>query len=273
MTRHLIRLGAVAMASGATLGVAIGGAVGAVSAAAASGMDVGAGAVAGATTAAPVDLVMPTTLAGIKARASTDIANRVNELNGAIAKVNGAREIGAGQEILVSYLGTDRSPLQQLNQKIQGDTAVAQAAQDSRSIFNGYRVYLLVLPASRIAADADRATTAIPNLTSYAAKAQSHVNPGNRTQLQPLVDDLDNQIASATNATHGLAATVLAFTPAQWNADSELLAASRSSAQAAIGALEKGRSDVRQIVLDLKGSATAATLRHAGSASASPATS
>jgi hypothetical protein len=269
MTRDLIRLGAVALASGATLGVAIGGAVGAVamggvvggavSAAAASGMDAGAGAVAGATTASPVGLAVPTTLAGIKA--------------GAIAKVNGAREIGAGQEILVSYLGTDRSPLQQLNQKIQGDTAVAQAAQDSRSIFNGYRVYLLVLPASRIAADADRATTAIPNLTSYAAKAQSHVTPGNRTQLQPLVDDLDNQIAGATNATHGLAATVLAFTPAQWNADSELLAASRSSAQAAIGALEKGRSDVRQIVLDLKGSATAATRGHAGSASASPATS
>jgi hypothetical protein len=210
---------------------------------------------------------------GIKARAATDITDRVNKLNGAIARVNGAKELGAGQGTLVSSLGTDILPLQQLNQKIQGDTTVAQAAQDFGSIFNGYRVYVLVLPASRIAAASDRATaTAIPNLTSYAANVQARANPGNQAQLQPLIDDLNSQIGTATNATNGLAATVLAFTPAQWNADHDLLAASRSSDHAAIGALEKGRSDVRQIVQDLKGLATSGTPGHAGSTSDSTTT-
>jgi hypothetical protein len=263
MTRDLIRHGAVALASGATLAaVGIGsvvGIVGAVGVGAGSGGEVGAGAVAGAaTTPTSAGNAVPTTPAGIKAKAATDITDRVNKLNAAIAKVNGAKDLGAGQGTLVSYLGTDIVPLQQLNQKIQGDTTVAEA--DFGSIFSGYRVYALVLPAARIAAGTDGATTtAIPNLTSDAARAQAKVNPGNQAQLQPLIDDLNSQIGTATHATTGLAATVLAFTPAEWNADHELLAASRSSGRAAIGALEKGRSDVRQIVQDLKDEGTAGT--------------
>ncbi len=149
----------------------------------------------------------------------------------------------------MSYLGADISPLQQLNQTIQGDSTVQQAAHDFGTIFSDYRVYVLVLPASRMAADADHATaTAIPKLTADAAKAQSRVTPANQGTLQPLIDDLNGQITTATNATNGLAATVLAFTPAQWNANNALLAASKASDQAAAGALQKGRADVAQMV-------------------------
>ena len=41
----------------------------------------------------------------------------------------------------------------------------------------------------------------------------------NQAELQPLIDDLNSQISTATTATNGLGATVLAFTPAQWNAE------------------------------------------------------
>lgn len=254
MTRDLIRIGAVALASGAALGSVV-------------GMGVGIGEGAGAATAPPAagSSAVPTTLAGIKAKAATDITDRVNKLNEAIGKVNAAKELGAGQGTLVSYLSADIVPLQQLNQKIQGDTTSAQAAQDFGTIFSDYRVYALVLPVSRIAADADRTTTVIPKLTADAAKAQARVNPGNQAEVQPLIDDLNNQIGTATNATNGLAATVLAFTPAQWNANHDLLAASRSSDQAAVAALKKGRSDLQQIVQDIKGSAGAALQPGAGS--------
>ena len=117
---------------------------------------------AGATTPAG-NSAAPTTLAGIKAKAATDITDRVNALNAAIAKVNGAKGLGSGQAALASYLGADIAPLQQLNTTIQADTTVQQAAHDFGTIFSDYRVYVLVLPAARIAADADRATTtAIP---------------------------------------------------------------------------------------------------------------
>ena len=74
----------------------------------------------------------------------------------------------------------------------------------------------------------------------------------NQATVQPLINDLNSQITTATNATNGLAGTVVAFTPAQWNANTALLNASISSAQTAKAALQKGRSDLRQIVQDLK---------------------
>jgi hypothetical protein len=240
MRTHLIRLGVVATAALA----ATAGAAATVGAATASGNSGGS--------------ALPATLAGIKAKATTDSTDRVNDLDKAIAKVNAAKGLGSSQATLVSYLGTDLAPLQQLNQTIQADTTVQQAAHDFGTIFSDYRVYVLVLPAARMAADADHATaTAIPKLAADAAKAQSRVTPSNQATLQPLIDDLNGQISTATKATNGLAATVLAFTPAQWNANNALLAASKASDQAAAGALQKGRADVKQIVQDLRASSQA----------------
>ncbi len=244
---RLMRLGAVALASGATLGGL------AATAGAASPGSSGNNGNNGAS-------AVPTTLTGIKARAATDITDRVKDLDAAIAKVNAAKGLGASQATLVSYLGTDIAPLQQLNQTIDGDSTPQQAAHDFGTIFSDYRVYRLVLPAARLAAEADHATTsAIPNLTTDAAKAQARVDPSNQATLQPLIDDLNSQIGTATNATNGLATTVLAFTPAQWNADGALLDAPRSADQAATGALGKGRADVTQIVQDLKADPAAAS--------------
>jgi hypothetical protein len=157
---RLIRLGAVALASVATLGAMTGRA-----GAATPGSSGNSGASA-----------VPATLSGIKAEAAADIANRVNDLNAAIAKVNGAEGLGAGQDTVVSYLGADIAPLQQLNQTMQGDGTPQQAAHDFGTIFTGYRIYRLVLPAARIAADADHATTsAIPNLTADADQRHQRV--------------------------------------------------------------------------------------------------
>ena len=197
---------------------------------------------------------VPATLAGIKLKAASEITRRVHDLDAAVAAAESATGLGGGQAALVSYLGADVQPLTQLNQKIQGETTVHQAAQDFTTIFTGFRVYALVLPAGRIAGDADRATAAaIPALTAAAAVAQQHVNPGNQAVLQPLIDDLRAQIATASGAANGLAATVLADTPAQWNADHGLLTSARAADQSTDAALRKGREDVRDIRSALRG--------------------
>ena len=254
---HIIRLGVAVAASAAVLG----GAAGAAGAASASGTGAATAGNSGSS-------AVPATLDGIRAKAHTDITDRVDDLNAAIAKVNAAKGLGSGRATLVVYLGTDIAPLQQLDQKIQGDTTVKQAAQDFSVIFTGYRVHVLVLPAARIAGDADRATsTAIPDLTAVSARAQQHVNPRNQESLEPLINDLNAQIATATGATNGLAATVLAFTPAQWNANNDLLSQAKSSDQTTDSALQKGRTDVQDIRQVLRG-ATTSGAGAAGSGSA-----
>ncbi|HXY28572.1 MAG TPA: hypothetical protein VEH82_09865, partial [Acidimicrobiales bacterium] len=250
------KLSAVATTSAAVLAMAAG-LAGTTSAATPSDSAAGT-----ATTGNSGSTAVPQTLDGIKTRAQTDITDRVDALDAAVAKAGAAKGLGAAQAALVAYLGADVTPLQQLDQKIQSDTTVRQAVKDFSTIFSGYRVYLLVLPAAHVAGDADAATaTGIPALTAAAAKAQARVNPSNQAELQPLINDLNGQISAATSATNGLAATVLGFTPAQWDANHDLLSATKSSQQTADAALAKGRDDVRQIREDRKtpGAGAAAT--------------
>jgi hypothetical protein len=245
--RQLVRVGAVAVASGVGLGLGLGLAAGGVGVAGAAAPSGGSG-----------SSVTPATLSGIQAKASADITQRVNALNAAIAKVNGAKGLGSAQGALASYLGADIAPLQQLNSKIQGDTSVAQARQDFSTIFSGYRVYLLVLPASRIAGDADRiSATVVPKLTSDSSKAQAHENASNQAQLAPLIADLNTQIAAATTSTNGLAGTVLGYTAAEWDSNHALLSTAKSDDQSAHAAVTKARQDVVQIVKILRGGAGA----------------
>jgi hypothetical protein len=242
----LTRLGAAALATGATLGLV----AGAAGAATSSGV---ATAAAATNTGNSDSSATPNTLTGIKAKAASDITDRFNALNAAIARVNAAKGLGSGQGTITAYLGTDIGPLQQLNQRIQSDATIKQAEQDFSTIFSNYRVFRLVLPAARIAGDADRATnTAIPELTEFSTWAQAQVNPRNQTVLQPLINDLNGQISTAANASNSLAGAVLAFTPEQWDANNSLLSPATSSDQATDTALKKGWVDVQQIRLVLR---------------------
>jgi hypothetical protein len=102
---QLIRIGALAVACAAALGTAAAGVAGA------STTSSGNTGNSGHSTAAPANL------SGLKAKAAQDVNERVDALNNAIDKVNAAKGLGSGQAALVAYLGTDITPLQQLNEK------------------------------------------------------------------------------------------------------------------------------------------------------------
>lgn len=256
---RLIRLGSVALVSA----VALGAAAGTAGAARLTGNTGNTGIIS--DTGNSGSSATPQTLTAIKTRSKVAVTQRVNALNAAIAEVNAAIGLGSDQGALVSYLKTDIAPLQQLDDKIQADTTVKQAGENFSSVLRHYRVYVLVLPAATVASEADRATiTAIPNLTRASSQAQSLENPRNQAEVEPLVNDLNDQISTATTATSGLASTVLALTPTQWNANHHLLTGSESAAQTAVAALQKGRSDAAQILSALKGSAGGLSTTGAG---------
>jgi hypothetical protein len=235
--RGLIGFGAVALVSTAALA--------------------GAGAVAGATTSSDAPTAgggstttttAPLTLGGVKSQAHTMISHRVETLTAAVNRVKSAKGLGAEQGHLQSYLGQDIGPLKQLDTKIQNDSTLQQARTDAGTIFSGFRVYRLVLPAAHVAASASRVTkSAVPALQTAVTKARQHATAENQSALTPLVDNLQSQITTAANATNGLAGTVLGYTPAQWNANNHLLAPSQASIGQAVGAVKQGRNDVRQL--------------------------
>jgi hypothetical protein len=236
--RALIGFGALALASTAILG-GVGVAAGA---ATSSGTPTTSGG-GGSTTS-----TLPPTLAGIKSQAHTLITNRTVALTSAVNRVKTAKGIGGARARLESYLAQDIGPLQQLDTKIQNDGTLQDATTDYDTIFSGFRVYRLVLPAAHVAAGASRVTNAaVPALQRAATKAQQHSTSVSQSALNPLVDNLRSQITAASNATNGLAVTVLGYTPAQWNADNSLLAGAQASIGKAVGAVKQGHKDVHQL--------------------------
>ncbi len=234
--RALMGLGAVALVATATLaGAAASSATPTTSAPTTSG--------GGSTTT-----TLPRTLADIKSLAHDQITRRVDTLTKAVSRVKSAKGLRAGQGPLESYLGQDIGPLQQLDTKIQNDGTLEQATADYGTIFTGFRVYRLVLPAAHVAASASRvANTEVPALQRAATKAQQHATSTNASTLNPLVDNLKSQITTASTATNGLSGTVLGYTPAQWNANNSLLAGAQNATRQAVGAVKQGRHDVHQL--------------------------
>jgi hypothetical protein len=219
-----------------------------------SAVALGAGATAaGAATSAAT----PPSPSGLQAKAAAAISLRTNDLNAAISKVNADPRLGSDNAALAAYLQADSAPLQALGQKIASDTSESSAAADAATIFTNFRVLALVLPAAHIAGAADQIDmTTVPKLTTLATKAAPRVNSSNQATLQPLINDLQAQITAAANATAGVSATVLAYTPADWNANHDLLAAGHSSVQSARNDLAKAQADLKQIAAVLKPAAT-----------------
>ena len=199
-------------------------------------------------------------LSTIQAKAAAAISLRVNDLNTAVNKVNTSKDLGTDSATLAAYLQADIAPLQALGQKIAGDTSPSTAGADAATIFTNFRVLALVLPAARLAATADgNDLTTIPKLTALSAKAAARGNPSNDATVQPLINDLNEQIRAATNSTSGVASAVLGYLPAQWTAKHSLLAPSLASVMAAKGDVTKALADVAQLRSDLTPTTTTPT--------------
>jgi hypothetical protein len=243
MSNKGIRFGAMALVSAAILG---------------SG---GASAFAASPSSTAASASAPSnTLSEIQAKAAAAITLRVNDLNAAIAKVNAAKDLGSGATTLDQYLGVDIAPLQALGQTISSDQTVTTAEADYADIFTDYRVLALVLPAAQLAATSDSIDNgAVPDLTAFSAKAATHVNAATEATLDPLISNLNGEIAVASTSTIGLASVVLGYVPSQWNANRDLLSSARSSVSTARGDVNQATSDVRQIRAYVKASHPAVT--------------
>jgi hypothetical protein len=200
----------------------------------------------------------PQTLAAIKAQAATDIARRLSALSVAINDVTNSTAISAGDKTtLLATLNADVTGLTALGTTIAGDTTVQQAATDFKTIFTGFRVYALALPQVHFAAAADTITvTVLPKLTDAQSKLAALLagadSGKNTPAVQALMTDLGNQITAITSETSGLSATVLAYTPAQYDANHALLSPSRASLAISRDDIRTARSDIATVVADLK---------------------
>lgn len=188
-------------------------------------------------------------LAAIQAKAAAAIARRQASLSVALTSVGANTFITAADKAtLQTTLSGDQTGLAALGQTIAADTTAAQAKIDYATIFTGYRVYALALPQVRYAEATDDLTgTVLPKLQDAQSKLEALIaaDPSKNTAaVQASMADLAAQITAISTSTDGLSATVLAFTPAQYDANHALLAAPRATLAEARIDVKTARADI-----------------------------
>jgi hypothetical protein len=166
----------------------------------------------------------PYELRRLKERAALDIDARVRELAGAIKGVQDRPWLGSDGTTLVNNMESDITGLEALGNKIQGDTTVPEVLADTALIFTQFRVFVLVQPVVADVIRIDRMTDiTLPYLAKEIAYLQSRENSSNQAVIGPLVANMQSQDQIAASETNGLSAELIAFTPAEWNANHGLL--------------------------------------------------
>lgn len=193
-------------------------------------------------------------LAAVKARAASAISARTSALQAAVSSVEANKYLtSSDRSAILSTLNSDLSGLTALAPVIQADTTLAQARSDFSSIFTKYRVFALAIPQARFVTATDDLTgTVVPRLTDAQTRLESLLSgrdSGKDTAaVQAAMTDLGNRISGITSDTNGLAATVLGYTPADWNANHSLLSPARSKLQDARSDAKAARNDIRTVV-------------------------
>jgi hypothetical protein len=190
----------------------------------------------------------PVSLPALKARSAAQIARRQASLTARLTLVtNGSPALTpTDRAALITMIKNDQAGLAALGTKIAADTDLATARADHQQIFAGYRVYALLLPQIRLVRANDALINiALPRMTDAQARLQSALDKtGKAEEAAARMADLQVQIDTIRSKTSGLSAQVLAFTPAQWNADHTVLTPARQSLEASRAAIRKARADI-----------------------------
>ncbi len=193
-------------------------------------------------------------LAVIQAKAAADISARVTSLNQAIPAVTANAVITSGDKAtLLATLNNDLAGLTALGHTIAADSTAKQAATDAATIFTTYRVYALGLPQVRYAEATDDITGgALPRLTdadtTLAALLVGSDSAKNTPALQAAMVDLAGKISATSTATTGMSAAVLAYTPAQYDANHDLLNGPRQNLTTAQADIKAARGDIATVL-------------------------
>lgn len=145
--------------------------------------------------------------------------------------------------------------LAELRGQIVAETDLSKLKAEIGQIAPDFRVYLLVVPKTRLVGAADAAGAAVGRLTTVSSRLQAAIDKakaGGRdvTAAQAALDDLKAKTDQASGLVAPLAATLMPLSPSDWNsgAAKPALTAARTAIQQARGLLKAARADAAQVV-------------------------
>lgn len=198
-----------------------------------------------------------------KDKANREIDRRIKALQDLSTRVNGMTKVTAELKTnLNTNVQNQVTLLTALKAKIAADTDGATLKTDVQSITQGYRVFALVIPQSRIAAAADREAMLINMLAELGGKLQARLQTAQQggadvTALAAALADIGTKLASAQTHAQAAISTSAVLTPDQGDKDkmkanTDALAKARAEIVAGQKDIADARKDVETIIKGLK---------------------
>jgi len=161
------------------------------------------------------------------------------------------------QAALMGDIDQTAGRLRDLASLIKADTDLATLKDHCRSIFEDNRVFALVLPRVRLVVGSDTATDAGAKLNDMAGKladaiARAEAAGRDVHQAKLDLDTMKAQIASGVAAAGTVPGAVLSLTPADWNANHDVLTPARQSLRSARADLKVARDLAHEIRNELR---------------------
>lgn len=132
--------------------------------------------VAAQTAAEVAPPAAPAALAEIKAKGAAAIADRLARLQVLTGRVAGVRGDCGDTNTLNAQLAADLSGLTALGATLAAETDIAKARIEYRTIFGGFRIYILQSPKTYIVVNCGNNTARIARLQAAIAEVQAKVN-------------------------------------------------------------------------------------------------
>ena len=199
----------------------------------------------------------------VRARCLAAIDVRLPALAAAKTALAGHEHVTDDHEAaLTADLDETAARLRVLAEEIKADTDLAALRDHCRSIFEDNRVFALVLPRVRLVAGADTATDAGARLRDVAGRLADAIEAAEAagadvTQAKLDLDLMKAHIASGVASAGTVAGAVLGLTPADWNADHEVLTPARQALRSARADLKVARDLAQKIRNELRPPASA----------------
>ncbi len=194
------------------------------------------------------------TLDQIKAAGAAAIGQRQAQLTKLSDRLSAAPACDADGKI-AGVIAADGPALTALGTKLAADTTLADAGKDFQSIFDDYRIYLVVTPQAYAAAACGRIERATATLTDDQAKLTTLVdaaaaNGADMTAAEAALADMSTKIADAKTNGDQAAAALAALAPD--HGDTSVIASNAAAVDAAHVQLETAHTDLTAAANDAR---------------------
>ena len=194
------------------------------------------------------------TLAQIQAVGDCEINTRNIYLQAYETRVDQMPKVSSTtQATLEANLQANLSTLASIKTTLDADTSTTTAFADVQTITRNVRVFALVLPKTRITADASRQTTVSGTLQGVDAKLITKNNSASssvQAENAPLLADITAQLAAIASSTSNALSTILPLVPDQ--GDKAVFESNNAAIQSAEGMIKSGTTDIQSIWNDIK---------------------